>query len=131
MEAVNSWTEGALVTLLVSLIVVELVTLVGRLVFGPRVKTVSMVLRDRRQHTTSVVFALSAMPTHWWVPTLPTYAAGTMAFWLLALGLLAWDVAWWRKSVAEFPAWARVVKDSRWWVLVGLVSGLVLFPQGA
>lgn len=127
----NRFTEVALIVLLAALVAAEVVTLIGRLIYGSRVKTISMILRDNRNHTTGVVFALSAMPTHWWVPTFPTYAAGTVAFWALALGLLGWDVAWRGSRVSAWPAWARVVKDSRVWVFLGLVAGLVLFPQGA
>lgn len=126
----TAFTERALLALLLGLIALELVTLVGRLLYGPSVKTVSMILRDKRQHTTGIVFALSAMPTHWWVPTIPTYAAGTVVFWLLALGLLGWDIAWRNRPVETWPAWTRIVKDSRVWVVAGLVAGLTLFPQG-
>lgn len=124
-----TFTERALVVLLVSLLALELVTLVGRLLFGPHVKTISMILRDNRNRLTGVVFALSAMPAHWWFPTMSTYAWGTVAFWLLALGLFAWDVALWRKPPASWPGWVRVVRDSRAWVVLGFVAGLALFPQ--
>lgn len=126
----NLWSERVLLGLLLGLIALEVATLVGRLLYGPKVKTVSMVLRDRRYHLTGVVFALSAMPTHWWVPTFPTYVAGTVAFWLLALGLQVWGVLWWRRPVETWPAWAVLFRDPPLWVAAGLLAGLVLFPQG-
>lgn len=127
----NAFTEGALIWFLVGLIALELVTLVGRLLFGPSVKTISMILRNHRNHTTGVVFALSAMPTHWWVPTFPTYAAGTVVFWLLAIALFVWDLAWRNRPLETWPGWAKTLKDSRLWVAAGMLAGLTLFPQAA
>lgn len=128
---INRGTGVLLGALLALLIAWECVTLVGRKMYGWRVRTVSMALRDNRHRLTGIVFAMSGMVTHWWFPTFPTWTVGAVVFWVLALGLLAWDVAWWKRPVGTWPRWAQTVKDSRWWVLAGLVAGLTLFPQGA
>lgn len=111
-------------------LVVELVLLWQRARKGPKPPTISMVLRDVRYHLTSSVYMLSGLLTHWFVPWRHATVVGGVLFWLIALGLVVWDALLWRHPVETWPAWQRRARFPPMWLILGALSGLVLFPQG-
>lgn len=109
----------------------ELYLLWRRAQKGPKPGTISMVLRDARFHLTGTIYLLSGLLVHWFVPWRAATVAGSVAFWVLALGLFAWDLVLWKRPVETWPVWLVTSRDPPLWLLAGALSGLVLFPQGA
>ncbi len=108
----------------------EIYLLIRRAQPGPKVKTISMVARDVRHHTSSVIYLTSGMAMHWWAPWRQAGVAESIAFWAIALGLLVWDLALRNRPVATWPTWLIVARDPPLWLLVGGLAGFLLFPQG-
>jgi hypothetical protein len=95
---------------------------------------ISMVARDRGWSLTCVVYLWSGLAAHFWVNAGGRYAGAwdavaAVSFWLIAVVLLAWDVALWR---SDFVVWSPALRWARWpvaWMLFGTLSGRFLFPQ--
>lgn len=94
-------------------------------------RTISVIAKTRGGwRISSIVYLDGGLPVHWWVNR-DGWAStvGTVVFWLVPVGLLAWDVAWRKRNVPDYPKWARYVR----WPLVMLVLGgifaYVFFPQ--
>lgn len=130
-DAFNIRTGWLLVAGVALLILLELATLIGRKVLGVRVKTISMLLRDRRYHLTSVIYVFSGLLTHCFAVWRHATVVGSVAFWLVGVVLLVVNVWSWRRPVQTWPTWAVIASDPPLWLLVGALSGFVLFPQGA
>lgn len=96
-------------------------------------RTISEIARQRGWQFTSGVFFWSSMPAHWWIPSpLPCTTAGTIAFWLIILGLFVFNLATWRRNAAPivfWQSWRRWVNWPVWYVIAGPVAALLLFPQ--
>jgi hypothetical protein len=76
------------------------------------------------------VYVWAGMMTHWWVngPRTST-VAGAVAFWLVLVALVVWDVVLWK---TDFSQWSPVLRWARWpvlWVVLGGLAGWGLFPQ--
>lgn len=130
MSAVNSITVVVLLTPWALFLAWEVFVLVRR-AKDVKVQTISMVALRKGSNLTSVVYVWAGMAAHWWWPSsgfAPAWAS--VLFWVAAMGLLVWDVAWWKRPVETWPRWAVWLKDSRIWVVAGLLGGLFLFPQG-
>jgi hypothetical protein len=109
----------------------ELVLLVLRW-RGRKVRTISMVAKDRGPHLTSIVYAWTAIPAHWWwnAPRWgPDWLA--VAFWVIPVALLGWDIWTWREDAASWPRWKRWTRHPLPWMAAGLLAGRFLFPQAA
>jgi hypothetical protein len=108
----------------------ELVLLWLRSRPGEKPKTISMVARDRGHHLSSVAYLWGGLATHFWWPseawaTVP----GSVAFWVVALGLVVWDVDLWRMPVWAWPRWLVRVRAPLLWLILGGLAGRFLFPQ--
>jgi hypothetical protein len=102
----------------------EVVALVRRWRGAPGSPTISMVAQRYGYRLTSVAYLWCGMATHWWWPAAawgPAWLA--VAFWLVPVGLLAWDVATWPRPTT---AWWR---SPLLWGAVGAAAGRLLFPQ--
>lgn len=95
-----------------------------------RVKTISMVAKERGRHLSSVVYVWAGMAAHWWWPSkafAPVWAG--VLFWVLILPLLAHDVAAWRSDAQTWEPWRRFLFSPLLVLVLGFVSGKLLFPQ--
>lgn len=130
-ETTNALTLGILLLPWVLWFAWEIFVLVRR---GQdvRVKTISMVARDYRFKLVSVLYLWSSMASHWWWPA-PAWAPAWLgvAFWVVSLVLVVWDVILWKTSVEEWPTWLKVVRWPLAWLALGFLAGHFLFPQMA
>lgn len=96
-------------------------------------RTISQVARDRAWQLTAVVFFFSAMPFHWWCPVPWTGTTlGLVAFWSLQALLLIWNIVMWRKTTAHmafWPRWLRWLNWPVWYLVLGPLAAILLFPQ--
>ncbi len=97
-----------------------------------KVRTISMVARDRAWQFTAAVFFWSAMPMHFWAPLGWASKGGTVAFWSIQAALLTWNIATWKWTsapLAWWPAWLRWVNWPVWYLVLGPLAAALLFPQ--
>lgn len=100
---------------------------------GPRVQTISQVVKEKAKTWTVMPYVFGALGTHYFPPWPSTADVFTdwgygVAIALVPL-LLAWDVAWRRRPWVEYPRWARWARWPFGWFLVGLLVGSFLFVQ--
>ena len=106
----------------------ELILIARRLHERPRPPTISMTMAARARDQLTLVYLWGGMATHWWAPWRAASVAGSLAFWLIAVGLLAWDVTRWAKPQWR-PSWEAWARWPPAWLILGALGGLVLFPQ--
>jgi hypothetical protein len=108
----------------------ESVILYKRMKHRPLPKTISMVARDLRYHTTSVIYMWGGMASHWWWPSAefaPVWAGVT--FWCMGIALLIADILTARSHWGWWPDYLKTLKHPLLWLAVGFLSGKLLFPQ--
>ncbi len=94
---------------------------------GHRVGTISMVARDQGWNAVVIPYLWGGMASHWWFPaTRAGGAATSVAYWLIAVGLLAWDVSRWGAPASGLMLWLRF---PFMWLVVGFVAAGLLFAQ--
>lgn len=110
----------------------ELVLLWKRSKDGPSTKTISMVARDFGRKCCSIEYVWAGLSTHFWW-TAETYAGpiGTVAFWVIAAVLVAWDVAVWLAPAAAWHPFFLRARNPLLWLVAGALAGRFLFPQAA
>ncbi len=100
---------------------------------GPRVRTISQVVKEEAKRWTVTPYVWGALGSHYFPPW-PS-RADVFSDWGygvaigLAVVLLAVDVALRRRSWDELPRFARWARWPFGWFLVGLVVGAFLFVQ--
>jgi hypothetical protein len=95
-----------------------------------RVRTISMVAKEKGFHLSSVIYVWAGMASHWWWPSArpgPDWAA--VLFWGLIVPLLVHDVVRWPVGHLFWPRRERVAFNPLLILVLGFVAGKVLFPQ--
>lgn len=92
-------------------------------------RTISMVMRDRAWHLSSLVYLWLGLASHYWLPIGAGSAFGGVAFWLIAVALVTQDALLWRHPVETWPRWLKVIRWPLAWMIIGALCGRFLFPQ--
>ncbi len=97
---------------------------------GVSIATISMVLRDRATHISSVVFFAGGMCSHWWWPgDVQATRWGSVAFWVLIVALLMEDAYLWHVAPNWWPKWLQWQRKPILVLAAGFIAGKLLFPQ--
>ncbi len=122
-------------TLILSLLYLPLwlgleIFLIARRGQGVRIGTISMVMRDRAAHMSSVVYLHGGMASHWyWPGDYPATVWGSIVFWVALLAFLVQDIYLWKVATKWWPMWLQWQRKPILILALGFIAGKLLFPQ--
>lgn len=98
---------------------------------GVKVDLISQEARERAYQLNVIPFVWGAMASHWWLNWARPYVVAYPAviFWGLVGSTFVLDVVMWNTTYNTLSGWFRVFRWPGTQMLLGLVLGLVLFPQ--
>jgi hypothetical protein len=102
---------------------------------GLGVDTISMVAKDRAFQMNSLAFTWGGLGAHFWINWYRTRTWSTpvpaIVFWGLIVATLVLDIILWNKPYGDMALVWRWFRNPGMQLLLGMIAGYFLFPQGS